>query len=164
MRSWSLWARRITITGVGALGAILFAGLILGHTQSGASDLRPVASHLVAEGMRVTATDIGALSIEDDELVVHIYQDDAASEVLIIAVSEVQAAKVGWAVINGWNRDTTLVKFYADEEGAIVFEAGLPAGMSSSPVVVIELVRTLRALAWDFLRTNAKSARPATDI
>ena len=164
MRGWSLWAWRITIIGVGALGAMLFAGLILGHAQTGASDLRPVASHLVTEGMRVIAADSGALSVADDRLRVHIFQDDAAGEILIVAVSEVQVADVGWGVINGWNRDTTLVKIYADQEGAVVFEAGLPAGMSSSPVVVIELVQYLRALAWDFLRMNATSARPATEI
>jgi hypothetical protein len=164
MRSWSLWAWRITIIGVAYLGAALFVGLILGHVQSGGYDLRPVASHFVAEGMRVTAAATGALSIEDDRFRVHIYQDDAEGEVLIIAESEVPASAIGWSAINDWNRDTTLVKIYADAEGLVVFEAGLPAGISSSPRVVIELVQYLRILAGDFLRQNASAARPATEI
>ena len=164
MRILSLWACRTGILGVAFLGAVLFIAALVGPVPSDGYDLRPIASHLVAEGMRVTATDTGTLSIEDDRLRVHVFHVDADSEVLIIAESSVLASVIGWSAINDGNRDTTLVKIYADAEGHVVFEAGLPAGTIVSPRVIIELVQYLRVFAADFLNQNASAPRPATEI
>jgi hypothetical protein len=164
MRIVSLWAWRTIILGCASLGATLLVALIVGAVPSEDYDLSPVASHLLADGMRVTAVEAGILSVEDDRLRVHIFQDADESEVLIIAESEIPAAAIGWSAINDWNRDTTLVKIYIDAEGLVVFEAGLPAGTTASPRVVIELIQYLRVLAAEFLTQNAPTARPATEI
>lgn len=166
MGGWSLWMVRVLAGGAAALGATVFLLLVEPpRADMTGYALRPLARHLATGGLRVREIETGVLAVEGGDLLVHILRD-GEDTLLLVAVSAVRADAVGWKFINEWNRDTTLVKIYADEDGLVGFEAALPSGAAQSPEAVSGLLEHLLNFVRAFLTAHLEtaSANASTDI
>lgn len=166
MGGWSLWMVRVLAGGAAALGATVFLLLVEPpRADMTGYALRPLAHHLAAGGLRVREIEAGVLAVEGGDLLVHILQD-SEDTLLLVAISPVTADTVGWKLINEWNRDTTLVKIFAGEDGLVAFEAALPSGASQSPEAVAGLLEHLLNFVHAFLTAHLEtaSANESTEI
>jgi hypothetical protein len=145
---------------LGALGVSFFVALmVLPEDQS--PEHRPAAlvQHLQTTGFRASEFEPGKIGVRRGNLLVALYFDEHGT-LHILMSSEQPAERIGLQAINAWNRDTSLVKVYADDDGFVTFEASMLRGTTQSLQTVSDLLELFLTFVDDFLNSHAQ--QPAT--
>ena len=141
---------------LGALGVSFFVALmVLPEDQS--PEHRPAAlvQHLQTTGFRASEFEPGKIGVRRGNLLVALYFDEHGTLHILMSSGQ-PAERIGLQAINAWNRDTSLVKVYADDDGFVTFEASMLRGTTQSLKTVSDLLELFLVFVDDFLSTHGE--------